>query len=157
MKSKIDEIIEKQNNTDRSDLLDVLQEIQVIEGYLSEEAIIKTSQYFKLASAKIYGIASFYDHFKFVPQGRFHIKVCNGTACHLANTSNLRKEFEKILKIQHGQCTRDGMFSIEYVPCMGACGISSVISINEEYYSSVKPSDVKDMLENLRNTDDRID
>ena len=150
MMSNIDEIIGKQNNTNRSDLLDVLQEIQEVEGYLSEEAIIKISRCFKLASTKIYGIASFYDHFKFVPQGKFHIRVCNGTACHLSDTTNLRKEFEKLLKIQHGQCTRDGLFSIEYVPCMGACGLSSVISINGEYYSSVKPIDVKDILENLK-------
>ena len=153
MISNIDEIIEKQNNTNRSDLLDVLQEIQEIDGYLSEEAIIKTSQYFKLASSKIYGIASFYDHFKFAPQGKFHIRVCNGTACHLSDTTNLRKEFEKLLKIQHGQCTRDGLFSIEYVPCIGACGLSPVISINGEYYSSVNPTDVKEILENLKKTD----
>ncbi len=153
MASNIDEIIEKQNNTNRSDLLDVLQEIQEIDGYLSEEAIIKTSRYFKLASSKIYGIASFYDHFKFVPQGKFHIRVCNGTACHLSDTTNLRKEFEKLLKIQHGQCTRDGLFSIEYVPCLSACGLSPVISINGEYYSSVKPTDVKEILENLKKID----
>jgi NADH-quinone oxidoreductase subunit E len=150
MMCNIDEVIEKQNNTDRSDLLDVLQEIQEVEGYLSEEAIVKISRFFRLTSTKIYGIASFYDHFKFAPQGKFHIRVCNGTACHLTDTANLRKEFEKLLKIQHGQCTRDGLFSIEYVPCMGACGLSSVISINGEYYSSVKPIDVKDILENLK-------
>jgi NADH-quinone oxidoreductase subunit E len=153
MMSNIDEIIEKQNNTGRSELLDVLQEIQEVEGFLSEEAIIKISSCFKITSAKIYGIASFYDYFKFSPQGKFHIRVCNGTACHLSDTSNLRKEFEKLLKIQHGQCTRDGLFSIEYVPCMGACGLSSVISINGEYYSSVKPIDVKNILENLKKID----
>ncbi|MFZ4399243.1 MAG: NAD(P)H-dependent oxidoreductase subunit E [Bacteroidales bacterium] len=153
MISKIDEIIEKQSNTDRSNLLDVLQEIQEAEGFLSEEAIIKASKYFNLASAKIYGIASFYDHFKFTPKGKFHINVCNGTACHLSDAANLRKEIENLLKINHGQCTRDGMFSVEYVPCLSACGLSPVMSINGEYYSSVKPSEVKDIFENLKKTD----
>jgi len=153
MESKIDEIIEKQNNTDRRDLLDVLQEIQEVEGYLSEEAIIKTSKFFKLASAKIYGIASFYDQFKFLPQGKYHIRVCNGTACHLSDTAGIRKELEKLLKIQHGQCTRDGKYSIEYVPCLGACGLSPVLSINGNYYSSVKSVEIKEMLENINITE----
>ncbi len=149
MNSKIIEIIESHSYTDRSDLLDILQEIQEIEGYLSEEAIFEISKHFKLASAKIYGIASFYDCFKFTPQGKFHIRVCNGTACHLSDATNLHSEFEKLLKINHGQCTRDGMYSIEYVPCMGACGLSPVISINGEYYTAVKSSDLKELLENL--------
>jgi NADH:ubiquinone oxidoreductase subunit E len=150
MASNIDEILEKQNNSDRSDLLDVLQEIQEIEGYLSEETIIKTSLHFKMATAKIYGIASFYDHFKFTQQGKFHIRVCNGTACHLSHSSNIRKEIEKLLKIQHGQCTRDGLFSIEYVSCLSACGISPVISVNKAYYTLVKASDIKGIIENLK-------
>lgn len=153
MVSKIDEIIEKQSNTDRSDLLDVLQEIQETEGYLSEEAIIKTAKYFKLASAKIYGIASFYDYFKFTKQGKYHICICNGTSCHLSDTSGLRKETEKLLKIKHGQCTTDGMFSIEYVPCMSACGLSPVISINGKFYTSVKPSDIREILVDLKKND----
>ena len=153
MTTKIDEIIGRHKNSDRKDLLDVLQEIQEIEGYISKETITKCSHHFKLATSKVYGIASFYDEFKFVKQGKFHIKVCNGTSCHIADNSNLRKELEKLLKIEQGECTRDGMFSIEYLPCMGACGLSPLMSINNEYYTSIQSSEIKDLLENFKKQD----
>lgn len=153
MADNIDEIIGKYSNAGRSDLLDALQEIQEFNGYLSEDAVVKLSKHFNLATTKIYGIASFYDQFRFVQYGKFHIKVCNGTACHLSDSKPVIKELEKLLRIKHGQTTRDTMFSLEEVPCLGSCGLSPVISINNEYYAAVKTADIKDILENLKKSD----
>lgn len=153
MADSIDEIIEKYSNSGRSDLLDALQDIQENVGYLSEEAVIKVGSHFKMASAKIYGIASFYDQFRFKPQGKFHIRICNGTACHISESRVIQKELEKLLKIISGETTRDGLFSIEEVSCMGSCGLSPIISINNEFYSSLKPADIKDILENLKKSE----
>lgn len=154
MADRIDEIIAKYSNANRNNLLDALQEIQDFFGYLSEEAITKVGFHFKMATSKIYGITSFYDQFRFLPQGKFHIRICNGTACHLSDSKPVAKEIEKLLKIKTGQTTRDGMFSLEEVSCLGSCGLAPIISINNEYYSSVKPSEIKDILENLKKSDD---
>jgi NADH-quinone oxidoreductase subunit E len=153
MADNIDEIIGKYSNAGRSDLLDALQEIQEYNGFLSEDAIVKLSKHFNLSTTKIYGIASFYDRFRFVQYGKFHIKVCNGTACHLSDSKPVIKELEKLLRIKPGQTTRDAKFSLEVVPCMGSCGLSPVISINNEYYASIKTADIRDILENLKKSD----
>lgn len=153
MADSIDEIIGKYSNTNRNDLLDALQDTQDFAGYLSEEVITKIGKHFNLASAKIYGIASFYDQFRFLPQGKFHIKMCNGTACHLSESKPIQKELEKLLKIKAGQTTRDGLFSIEEVACLGSCGLAPVIAINGEFYPSMKPAEIRDILDNLKKSD----
>lgn len=153
MAVNIDEIIAKYNNAGRSDLLDALQEVQDLYGFLSEDAVVKLGKHFNLATAKIYGIASFYDQFRFVQYGKYHIKLCKGTACHLSDSKAVARELEKLLRIKPGQTTRDAMFSLEEVPCLGSCGLSPVISINNEYYAAVKAADIKDILENLKKSD----
>jgi len=154
MAVSIDEIILKYSNSGRGDLLELLQEIQENSAYLSEEAITKVADLYNLPTAKIYGIATFYDQFRFHSKGKFHIKVCNGTACHLSASKSILKEIEKLLKITNGQTSRDGLFSLEEVACMGSCGLSPVILINEDYYTSLKVSEIKDILENLKKSDD---
>ena len=139
---------------DRSLLLDMLLNIQETSGYLSEEAIAEVGKQLGLASAKIYGIASFYDQFRFEPIGKYHIKVCDGTSCHLSESSAIIRELEKILKIKKGQTTRDGKFSLETVTCLGACEKAAIISINNNYYTEIIPEKLKEFLDNLNETEE---
>lgn len=131
----------------RDKLLPLLQEIQTELGYISEEAISKISGLTGLPTSKVYGVATFYDQFRFSPPGRCHIKVCNGTSCHINHSALIIKELEKILKIKPGQTSRDGAFSFETVNCMGACGLSPVININGNFIYGFALQELKAIIE----------
>ncbi len=143
----LDDIIKRYMNLQRDSLLPLLQEIQNELGYLSEESINRIGEITGLPTSKIYGVATFYDQFRFEPKGKFHIQVCHGTACHVNSSMNIIREIERVLKINAGQTTRDGMFSFEIVDCMGACAISPVISINGNYYPVVDPKKIKELID----------
>ena len=121
----------------RDKLIPVLQEIQDQFGYLSEESVNELSVHLKLPAAKIYGLATFYNQFRFSPPGKYHIRICHGTGCHLEGAGTLIREVEKLLKIGDGETSRDGMFSLEVLSCIGACGQAPVISVNETFYDRV--------------------
>lgn len=150
MSQTIDEIIRKYLNTQRDSLIPILQEIQEELGYLSEEAIIKVGEYLKLPSSKIYSVATFYDQFRFEPKGKFNIRICRGTACHVAGSEAVLREVERQLKISAGQTTRDGMFSIEVVNCIGACGIAPVIAINGDFYNKITPANIREIIQSCK-------
>ncbi len=150
MSQTIDEIIRKYLNTQRDSLIPILQEIQEELGYLSEEAIIKVGEYLKLPSSKIYSVATFYDQFRFEPKGKFNIRICRGTACHVIGSEAVLREVERQLKISAGQTTRDGMFSIEVVNCIGACGIAPVIAINGDFYNKITPANIKGIIQSCK-------
>lgn len=147
MADSLDEIIKQNISGQRDSLLPLLQEIQNEFGYLSEEAINRISQLTGLPTSKVYGVATFYDQFKFEPQGQYHIKLCHGTSCHVNGSISIIREFERILKIRSGQVTRDGVFSLEVVNCMGACAVSNVISINGNYLHGVEVHKVKEIID----------
>lgn len=145
------EILKKYKSDERSGLIDAMIEIQEQYGYLSEQSISDISKHFKLASSKVYGVASFYSNIKFRPGGKFHIKICNGTVCHLNDSEIILRELEKELKISPGQTTRDGLFSLEQVSCLGSCGLSPIIMINNQTYTNVKISDIHELIDSLKN------
>jgi len=150
MSQTIDEIIRKYLNTQRDSLIPILQEIQEELGYLSEEAIVKVGEYLKLPSSKIYSVATFYDQFRFEPKGKFNIRICRGTACHVDGSEAVLREVERQLKISAGQTTRDGMFSIEVVNCIGACGIAPVIAINGDFYNKITPANIREIIQSCK-------
>ena len=133
----IQDILEKYPGGNRSSLIPILQEVQDTNGYLSEETINLVSDYLGLPPSKVYGLATFYNQFRFTPPGKYHIRVCNGTSCHMKGGETILKEIRKMLAIEDGEISRDGLFSLEVLSCTGACGQSPVISINGEYYSEV--------------------
>ncbi len=130
----------------RDKLIPVLQEIQDKFGYLSEESVNELSSRLNLPAGKIYGVATFYNQFRFSMPGKFHLRVCHGTGCHLEGAGILIREIEKILRISDGETTRDGIFSLEVLPCIGACGQAPVISVNEVYYSGVDKKKLREIL-----------
>ena len=131
------------------DLIPILQDIQAEEGYLSEEAVREVSSFLHLPASRIYGVATFYNQFRFTPMGKYHISVCRGTACHVLGSASVLEELEKKLKIKAGNTTRDGMFSLEVVACIGACGLAPVISINGEFYAKLDRSSIHKIIEDI--------
>ncbi len=150
METTIDKILANYSDSGRDSLIPLLQEIQEKEGYLSETAIVKTGKKLKIPTSKIYGVATFYNQFRFEPVGKYHIMVCRGTACHVLGSATVLQELESTLKIKAGQTTRDGLFSIEVVACIGACGLAPVININGEFFAKVTTEKIKEIIETYR-------
>ena len=134
---KIQEIFDKYPNVNRDSLIPVLQDFQDANGYISEDTVKLVSEHLGLPASKVYGLATFYNQFRFTPPGKYHIKVCHGTSCHMKGAETLLKEISKMLQIRDGEISRDGLFSLEVLSCIGACGQSPVMSVNGEYYCEV--------------------
>jgi NADH-quinone oxidoreductase E subunit len=143
-------ILEAFGAAKRDSLIPILQKAQEVHGYLSEEAIAEIGRHLKLPSSKVYGVATFYNQFRFTPKGRFHIMLCRGTACHVKGSLKLLDAVTRTLKLQPGQTTRDGMFSLEVVACMGACGLAPAMSVNGEMYAKVTPKKVAKIIDECR-------
>ncbi|MFW5974793.1 MAG: NAD(P)H-dependent oxidoreductase subunit E [Bacteroidota bacterium] len=150
MEEQVRKIINGHAGNKREDLIPILQKIQQKYNHLPEEAVYLVSQELNIAASKVYSIATFYNLFRFRKTGKYHIQVCRGTACHLEKSSELLRVLEKNLKTESGQSVSGGLFSLETVPCMGACSLSPVIRINDTFYTQVDPKDVKNILETYR-------
>lgn len=143
--SEIIGLVEKFGRT-RSALIPILQEVQNTYGYLSREAVILIGKHLDLPASKIYGVATFYNQFRFQAPGKFHVQVCRGTACHVKGSLAVLDAFRRELKIEPGAVTRDGLFSLEVVACIGACGLAPVIAINGEFHANVDSDMVRKIL-----------
>lgn len=152
MQVSLDDIINRYKAGSRESLLPLLQDIQIEYGYLNEEAILKVGQHIKLPSSKVYGIATFYDQFRFVQKGKFHIKVCRGTSCHMHGSSSILREVERVLNLKEGNTSRDGRFSLEAVSCMGACGSAPVLNVNGEFRTAITIPDIAIIIDLYRST-----
>ena len=146
----ISAILERHPNAGRDSLIPILQQVQEAQGYLSREAVLSVGKHLELPASKIYGVATFYNQFRFQPQGRFHIQVCRGTACHVKGSAAVLDRLQRELKIQPDETTRDGLFSLEVVACIGACGLAPVISVNGEFHANLSSDDIPGILERYR-------
>jgi len=146
---KIEEILDRYSYSGPDSLIPILQDIQNELGCLNEEAIVLVGRKLNLPTSKIYGLATFYNQFKFESKGKNHICLCNGTSCRLKGAKWNMVYLEENLKLKNGQTTRNGQFSLEVVTCMGACEHGPVISINDEYYRGVDPEKLKTILNDL--------
>ncbi|MEI6884524.1 MAG: NAD(P)H-dependent oxidoreductase subunit E [Bacteroidota bacterium] len=146
----MDHIFEKYALKKTENLIPLLQDIQLEHGYLTDEIIEKVSAHLSIPTNKIYGVATFYDQFRFKPKGKYHIQVCRGTSCYLCTSSSYLREIEKLIKIQAGGVSRDKKFSLETANCMGGCSHSPVIRINSTYYHNLGMSDLSRIIKTLR-------
>ena len=146
----IDAILARHPNARRDALIPLLQEVQEELGYLSREAVIHIGRHLALPTSKIYGVATFYNQFRFQPQGKFHVQVCRGTACHVKGSAAILDAIRRELKIEPGQTSRDAQFSLEVVACIGACGLAPVICINGEFHASMTTKKVAKILNTYR-------
>ena len=148
--SSLGAILEKHPRAGRDSLIAIMQEVQDRDGYLSREAVAGIGRHLGLAASKVYGVATFYNQFRFDAPGRFHIQVCRGTACHVNASAEVLSAIERELGIRAGQTTRDGLFSVEVVACIGACGQAPVISINGQFHARLTSKKVKKVLARYR-------
>jgi NADH-quinone oxidoreductase E subunit len=147
---RIEEVINRFPQAGRDSLIPILQAVQEEQGYLSEEAVVSISRHLGIPAGKVYGVATFYNQFRFQPKGKYHVMVCRGTACHVKGSAKGLDMVTKLLKIEPGKTTRDKMFSLEVVACMGACGLAPVVNVNGEFYASVTPLKLQRIIEECR-------
>lgn len=153
MNDKIREIISEFKGEGRDKLIPVLQKVQNEIGFISKEAVVEIGSLLNLPSSKIYGVATFYNQFRFEPKGKYHILVCRGTACHVKGSADTLEAIERELGIKSGKTTKDGKFSIEVVACLGACGLAPLICVNDEFYANVSRDRVSEIIKSYRKRD----
>jgi len=136
------EAFEKQ----RGDLIPILQMVQSKLAYLPPEALKMVAQHLKIPESEVYGVATFYNQFRFHPPGKHPIKVCLGTACHVKAGDIILENFERKLEISDGETSPDREFSIERVACVGCCALAPVAIIGETVHGHMAPSKVEGLL-----------
>ena len=130
--------------------LAAMQDIQREFNYVPREAMEMISEYLQIPLSKLYGMATFYKALSLKPKGKYVIKVCDGTACHIRSSQVIISELEKILGIQVGEITPDGQFSIETVNCVGACALAPVMVINGEYHGNLTAQDIDGIIRSYK-------
>ena len=131
---------------ERRNLIPILQRIQQEHAYLPPEAIRLVAEHLGLAASEVYGVATFYNQFRFHPPGRHPIKVCLGTACHVRGGDIILENFERKLGIREGETTADREFSIERVACVGCCALAPVAVVGETVQGHMAPSRVEGLV-----------
>ena len=145
----IDGVLEEYASVPGS-LITILQHTQDIYGYLPKEAIQKISSATGIAEAEIMGVGTFYTQFRFEPVGKYLIMLCQGTACHVNSSELILQTIKDELGIDDGQTTKDGLFSLKCVACLGCCSLSPVMMINDDTYGSLTPDKTRKILNALR-------
>lgn len=148
--AEIERILARHSGASRDALIPILQDIQDACGYLSREAVTSVGRRLNLPASKIYGVATFYNQFRFQPKGKYHFMICRGTACHVKGSAKVLDMVVKELDIRPGQTSRDGLFSLETVACMGACGLSPVVNVNGEFHAKVTVRKLSQMIADIR-------
>jgi NADH-quinone oxidoreductase E subunit len=146
----VDLVLQRYPNAARDALIPILQAVQQEHGYLSRDAVYRIGKHLRLPASKIYGVATFYNQFRFQPQGENHVQVCRGTACHVKGSAAILEAIKRELKIDAGQTSRDGKFSLEVVACIGACGLAPVICVNGEFHAGVSTKSVAKIIDSYR-------
>ncbi len=135
---------------DAGNLITILQNAQEIYGYLPSEIIYYVAAQTGISPARVLGVATFYSQFRLEPVGKYLIMLCKGTACHVNGADTLEDVICTELGITNGQTTKDGLFSLKTVACLGCCSLSPVMMINEEVYGLLTSDKVLGILNDLR-------
>jgi len=146
----IDEILQRFPDTEMENLIPILQAVQEHFGYIPALSIERIGRYLKMPTSKVYGTASFYDEFRFKPKGKYHIRICKGTACHLISGNALIQETENRTRVKQGDISKDGLFSQEETACMGACGNGPMVEVNGIFYNRMNPEKMGMLIEELK-------
>lgn len=147
----MDEILKKYTK-DKSNLIQMLNEVQEHYGYIPKHAQIAISEYLDLTLAEIYGVITFYARFTLKPKGKYNVAVCLGTACFVKGSEKVLDKAKEILKIDVGETTEDGKFSLEATRCIGACGLAPVFTVNDEVYGKATPEMIEKVIEEYKNS-----
>lgn len=146
----VEDIVDRHGNVPAS-LIAVLQDIQQEYRYVPEAAMAAVSRIMDIPAARIYGVATFYENFSLEPKGKYVIKICDGTACHVRKSIPILNELRKILQLgSDDHTTSDGLFTLETVSCLGACGLAPVFTVNETVYGKMTPQSAREVIETIR-------
>ncbi len=145
---KMTEILEKYTE-DKSNLIQILNEVQEYYGYVPEKAQLAISEYLKIPMAEIYGVVTFYARFTLKPKGKYHIAVCLGTACFVKGSEQILDRAKERLGIVEGETTKDGKFSLEATRCIGACGLAPVFTVNGEVYGKATVKKLDEIIDKI--------
>lgn len=149
-KQKIDHILQSHdyNNTQ---VIAIMQEVQREYRYLPKEVLCYVASELKISEAKVYGVATFYENFSLEAKGKYVIKVCDGTACHVRKSIPILEEFRKTLGVTEASpTTEDMLFTVETVSCLGACGLAPVCTVNDEVHPAMTPEKVNELITMLK-------
>ncbi|MBR9976349.1 MAG: NADH-quinone oxidoreductase subunit NuoE [Bacteroidetes bacterium] len=135
---------------DASCLIDMLQDVQEHFGYLPDAEMQRVARHVDIPVSRVFGVATFYNQFRFQPLGKYVVKVCRGTACHVKGSLDILTTLENELGIKAGQTTRDLMFTIETVACIGACSIAPVIAVNETFHGGLTTKSLQKVLKSYQ-------
>lgn len=144
----------KNYSQDKSNLIQILNEVQEKYGYIPKQSQIEISNYLNIPMAEIYGVITFYSRFTLEPKGKYNISVCLGTACFVKGSQALLDRLKERLKIEEGQTTPDGKFSIDATRCVGACGLAPVFTINNEVYGKATVKKLDEVLDEYMKKED---
>jgi len=145
MQEKLQEIF-SQHYRKRDALIPILQDIQGVFGYLPPEAMTAAGKFCRMDPVEVYGVATFYAQFKFSPMGRNVVMVCQGTACHVMGGGRVLEEVQTQLGVPAGETTKDGVFTLETVACIGACALAPAMVVNKNTYGRMKAERVTEIL-----------
>ena len=137
-------------------LIPLLQSAQDSYGYIPEKIIEYISEIVDIPAAEVYGVITFYSQFRLKPLGKYVIKVCEGTACHVNGVKNIMKALQNELGIVIGETSSDGLFTMQSVACLGCCSLAPVIMINDETYGNLTPHMIKQILKKYRENSEAI-
>ena len=148
--SKVCEILERFDRQP-SKIIPILQAVQEEYRYLPEEIMTFVATSLGISPARVFGVATFYSHFSLEPKGKYIIKVCDGTACHVKGSSGLIDVIRRELKLSEKEhTTEDLLFTLETVSCLGACGLAPAVVINEKVYGQVSKTQMKDLIDEYK-------
>lgn len=145
--SQVDEIIGARGDVTGGDLIPLLQDLQTSQGFVSREAMVKVADALETPVSRVYGVATFYNQFRFAPLGEHVIEVCRGTACHVKQSAELLRHLTRRLKLREDGNSADGRFTVITVACIGACSIAPVIRMDGEYYGHLTVEKLDALLE----------
>lgn len=128
----------------------VMQEAQAIYGYLPKEAQVMIAEGLGVSLSEVYGVATFYTQFSLSPKGRHRISLCLGTACYVKGADKILEALEEKLGIKCGECTPDGLFSLDSCRCVGACGLAPVMMIDEDVHGKLTVDQLDGILDSYR-------
>ena len=146
---KIDAIVE--NHKDNKPIVAILQDVQEEYRYIPREAFDYLAEKLDVSLAKLFSIATFDENFSLTPKGKYVIKICDGTACHVRKSIPILNALKKELKLADGEkTTEDLLFTVETVSCLGACGLAPVLTVNDKVYPAMTPEKAIELLQELK-------
>ena len=131
-------------------LIPVLLELQKEAGYVAEEAMDELAKFLALPYARVKAVVTFYTMFNREPAGKYHLQVCRNISCHMAGAPGLLARLRAKLGIGEGETTKDGLFTLSAVECLGACGAAPVMQVNEDYFENLNGEKLDALLEDLK-------